>query len=143
MNIEHDFDTISKTAASYKAERRAGQYTEACDPPALQLDERGMIQDCNKTFEKLFGFRRSSLVWRHVSSLFPQLVEIELVRSGQINQFLNYLCRCGHTFQMQGCDGKIIMSSLNIFRIESKGRNSLRMIVRPAEIDNQAKLRAC
>lgn len=141
MNMQPDFNFTFQTAPSSKAEHWVERNTEACDPPALQLDERGMIQDCNKAFEKLFGFRRSNLVWRHVSSLFPQLVDIELVRSGQINQFLNYLCHCGHPFQMQCQDGETVLSSLNIFRIESNGRNSLRMIVRPAEIDDQAMLR--
>lgn len=103
--------------------------SEKFDPPALSLDERGMILDCSKSFEKLLGFRRSELVWHHVSMLFSQLEGIELVQGGQVNSLLNYLCRCGRLYQVKNRQGETFSSNLNFFRIENQGKRFLRLIV--------------
>ena len=44
---------------------------ERQEPSALSLSERGLIRDCSKPLEMLFGFRRGDLVWQHVANLFP------------------------------------------------------------------------
>lgn len=105
--------------------------SEQHEPPALSLDERGMILDCSKSFRKLFGFRRGDLVWKHVSTLFPQLADVELVQSGQVNSLLNYLCRCGKLYQAKNRQGDTFSISLNLVRIEYKGKGILRLIVHP------------
>jgi PAS domain S-box-containing protein len=102
---------------------------EKFDPPALSLDERGMILDCSKSLEKLLGFRRSELVWHHVSMLFSQLEGVELVQGGQVNSLLNYLCRCGQLYQVKNRQGETFSSNLNLFRIENQGKRILRLIV--------------
>jgi hypothetical protein len=107
--------------------------TELHNPPALSLDERGMIHDCSKSFEKLFGFRRSDLVWKHVSKLFPRLADVELVQSGRLNPLLNYLCHCGHLYEALNSQGETFSSNLSFVHIEFDGRRSLRMIVRPVD----------
>ena len=81
------------------------------EPPALSLGERGLIQDCSKSLEILFGFRRSDLVWEHVSKLFPQLAGVELVQAGQVNPMLKYLCRCGQSYQAQNRHGESFSSN--------------------------------
>jgi len=103
------------------------------DPPALSLDDRGMIQDCSKSFERLFGFQRPELVWRHISRLFPQLEHIELVQAGQLNPLLNYLCHCGHLYQVLNQQGDIFLSHLSFVRIEFNGKRYLRLILHPSE----------
>ncbi|MFZ2161283.1 MAG: PAS domain-containing protein [Sideroxyarcus sp.] len=105
--------------------------SERQDPPALSLDERGMILDCSKSFRTLFGFQRSDLVWQHVSTLFPQLAEIELVQAGQVNSLLSYLCRCGKLYQAINRQGDSFSISLSFVRIEYKGRGTVRLIVHP------------
>ena len=101
------------------------------EPPALSLGERGLIQDCSKSLEILFGFRRSDLVWQPVSKLFPQLAGVELVQAEQVNPLLKYLCRCGQLYHAQNRHGDSIFSNLSIVRLENFGKRSLRMIVRP------------
>ena len=101
------------------------------EPPTLSLGERGLIKDCSKSLLMLFGFRRSDLVWQPVSKLFPQLAEVELIEAGQVNPFLNYLCRCGQLYQSQNRHGDTFSSNLSIVRLEYEGRRSFRMIVRP------------
>jgi PAS domain S-box-containing protein len=104
---------------------------EQYDPPALSLDDRGMIIDCSKSFGRLFGFHRSDLVWHHVSTLFPQLEGVELVQGGQVNSFINYLCRCGQVYQAKNRSGDMFSSHLSFVRIEYNGKRILRMIVHP------------
>jgi PAS domain-containing protein len=105
---------------------------ERHDPLALSLDERGMIQDCSKSFERQFGFRRSDLVWQPVSKLFPQLLGVELIKAGQVNPLLNYLCRCGQLYEAQNRHGISFSCNLSFVRIEYNGKRSLRLMVRPS-----------
>ncbi|MDD5058689.1 MAG: PAS domain-containing protein [Sideroxydans sp.] len=102
------------------------------DPPALSLDERGMILDCSKSFEQQFGFRRIDLVWKHVSRLLPQLKDVDLIQEGKINRLLNFLCHCGLLFQAQTPQGDYLTARLSIVHIETQGRRSLRLIVQPS-----------
>ena len=108
-----------------------GYWAERHDVPALSLGEHGLIQDCNKSLVMLFGFRRSDLVWKPVSKLFPQLAEVALIEAGKVNPFLNYLCRCGQLYQSRNRHGDTFSSNLSIVRLECEGRRSFRMIVRP------------
>jgi PAS domain-containing protein len=105
--------------------------SERMDPPALSLDERGMIQDCSKSFERLFGFKRCDLVWQHISRLLPQLTGVDLVEAGRINPFLNYLCHCGHHYLAQNQRGDTFPCNLNFVRVEFGGKSSLRLILNP------------
>lgn len=117
-------------AHARKQESSSAQTSIPHEPPALSLDERGMIQWCNKPFESLLGFRRSELIWQHVSKLLPEFADIELVQNGQVNPRLNYLCHCGHLYETQSKDGDIFLASLALIRIEHNGKKSIRMIVR-------------
>lgn len=112
-----------------------GRTTEWIEPPALSLDERGMIQDCSKSFERLFGFKRCDLVWQHVSRLLPQLTGVTLVEAGRLNPVLNYLCHCGHRYLARNQRGDSFPCHLNFVRIEFGGKRSLRLIFNPAGLD--------
>lgn len=125
---------IAKSACIKQPKWTDKNLTEQNDPPALSLDERGMIQDCSKSFEMLFGFRRSDLVLHHVSMLFPQLTGVELVQAGKFNPLLNYLCRCGHLYQAQNRQGDSFFSKLSFAYIGYDGSRSLRMLVRPTDM---------
>ncbi len=102
------------------------------DPPALSLDERGMILDCSKSFEQQFGFRRIDLVWQHVSRLLPQLKNVDLIQAGQINRMLNFLCHCGLLFEAQTQQGDSLTARLSFVFIENPERRSLKLIVQPS-----------
>ena len=103
------------------------------EPPALAMDERGMIRDCSESGERLFGYRRHDLVWQHVSMLFPQLSGVTLVQEGRVNPLLNFLCRCGKLFQTQNRQGDTFLSKLSFVRLEYDGRHTLRLIVSPSD----------
>jgi hypothetical protein len=101
------------------------------EPPALLLGERSLIQDCSKCLLLLFGLRHSDLVWQPISKLFPQFAEVELIRAGQVNPYINYLCRCGKRYQSKNRQGDTFSCNLSFVGIEYEGRRSFRMIVRP------------
>ena len=134
MNLQSEDGAAGGTyafAKAIKADEIRQRLSEQHEPPALSLDERGMILDCSKSFRKLFGFRRSDLVWQHVSTLFPQLAGVELVQAGQVNSLLSYLSRCGKLYQAKNRQGDTFSINLSLVRIEYKGRGILRLIVHP------------
>lgn len=102
------------------------------DMAALMLNDRGMIRDCNRLGEALFRYRRSELVWRHVSMLLPQLTELDLLQNGQPNPRLRFLCRIGRQFLAVTRDGEQFASTLFLNLLGSMGQPGLSLIVRPA-----------
>ena len=101
------------------------------EPPALTLDERGMICDCSKASETLFDYSRKDLVWQHVSKLLPELPEILLVKNGQFNPQLGFLSRCGRRFQATSRLGNIFLSDLNFVLLDYAGKYTIKVIVQP------------
>ena len=96
------------------------------DTAALMLNERGMIRDCSKSLEELVGYSRSELVWRHVSTLLPQLDESAMIRDGRLNPRIGYLCHCGQLFQVRDRNGHSFQSKIRLFELDTGG---LRLIV--------------
>jgi PAS domain S-box-containing protein len=134
MNLQKEVHSASIIGAySCAKEEMIDKYqTEQNDPLALSLDENGMIQECSRSIEKLFGFSQNDLLCRHFSMLFPQLTGVEIARAGQINPLLNYLCRCGHHFLTQNRQGEVFTSNLSVTHIGYDGSRLLRIVVRPS-----------
>jgi PAS domain S-box-containing protein len=103
------------------------------EPPTLTLDERGMICDCSKAGEELFGYRRKDMVWQHVSKLLPELAEISLVKNGELNQQLGFLSHCGHHFRAINQLGNAFMNELYFVLLDYAGRRTIRMIILPSD----------
>lgn len=102
----------------------------------LTLDGSGMICDCNRAGEVLFGYRRSELVWRPIALLLPDLAEWQLLAGGQPNRKLRFLCRIGRRFHGVTKDGERIACELCLNLIDEKahgGRGGLSLIVTPVE----------
>jgi PAS domain S-box-containing protein len=97
----------------------------------LMLDEHGMICDCNSSCEALFGYDRGELLGEHVSLLLPQLDARELMRDGQPNPRLRFLCRVSHSFQAVSSDAEKFPCDLFLNVINWEGRDCLSLIVHP------------
>ncbi|MDO8988757.1 MAG: hypothetical protein Q7U91_03905 [Sideroxyarcus sp.] len=133
LHSEANLSAEARRAAYINRQEWAEKYlNERHDPAALSLDECGLIRDCSNSLESLFGFGRSDLLSRHVSVLLPQLAGVELVKEGQVDPLLKYLCRCGQLYQAQNRQGENFASNLSIVCLENKGQRVLRMIVRPS-----------
>jgi hypothetical protein len=102
------------------------------EPPSLLLDEDGLIQDCSKPVESLFGYRLGELAWQHISCLFPHLSEIALIQQGRVNPKLDFISRCGHIFLGLNKQGNAIPTELNFVRFEHDGSCTLKLILRPS-----------
>jgi len=136
MNLVKKSNAVIETnAPSYAVVREWTDEhpAEWYEPPALAMDERGMIRDCSESGERLFGYRRHDLVWQHVSMLFPQLTGVALVQEGRFNPLLNFLCRCGKPFQSRNRQGDAFSCNLNFVRLEHDGMRTLRLIVSPSD----------
>ncbi len=101
------------------------------EPPTLTVDERGMICDCSKAGEKLFGYSLRDLVWQPVSKLLPELSEIHLVKNGQFNPQLGFLSRSGKPFLAINRLGNIFLNNLHFVVLNYAGKYAIRVIVQP------------
>lgn len=135
MNLQMEVNATPVTMINFSNEAQALEEnlsTEQGEPPSITLDERGMILDYSKACEKYFGYQRRDLVWHHVSRLFPQLNGVELVKKGQFNPLLVFLCRCGKIFQAKNIMGDLFSCNLSFVHLEYNGKPTLRLIVNPS-----------
>jgi len=103
------------------------------DVAALTLDQHGMICDCNCATEALFRYRRNEIVQRHISTLLPQLGQLDLMEDGRINQRLHFLCHIGHTFQAVPQDGECFDGELFLNIADNMTGGFVSVIVRPVD----------
>lgn len=133
MNWQAKRDAIRELDSSTSSTQQEWTDTQLFDvyaPPMLSLDDRGVIQECNISVEKLLGYPRSELVWQHISCLLPQIAEIDLVLQDELNPLLTYICHCDHVFEAINKHGDIIRCNLNFFSIRQEGTTTLRLILR-------------
>lgn len=84
------------------------------DLAVLTLNDQGVIRDCSRACEQVFGYLPEELAGRHVSLLLPQLPDTDLVQEGRINARLAHLCHCAVAFQARRRDGRWFASELFI-----------------------------
>lgn len=130
MPIRRDITTIGSGTPS--ALDSSGE-----EPAALTLDQNGVIYDCNKSAEALFGFQLVELITHHVSLLLPQLSHTEWLQDGRPNPQLKFLCRIGQQFYAVAQDGSQFNSRLFLIDLNNEERPRLRLIVRRAESAQQ------
>lgn len=133
MNLQIESGTMNKSNISSRAtlHKLTDEHeTERYSPPALSLDTNGYIQDCDKTVERLFGYRQHELLFQHISCLFPKFLEMALLQGNRLNPMLSYICHCDYVFEAINKQSETVICNLNFFLMESKGTPNLRMIVR-------------
>lgn len=91
----------------------------AIDLATLTLDDLGVIRDCSRACEPVFGYRPDELIGRHITVLLPQLPNADLVQEGRINSRLAFLCHCAFAFQAQCRDGRFFVSEVFINRLDT------------------------
>lgn len=103
------------------------------DLAVLTLNDRGVIRDCSRACEQVFGYPPAELAGRHVSMLLPQLPDTDLVQEGRINARLAHLCHCAVAFQARRRDGRCFASELFINLL---GSHNVVVLVRSLEVSN-------
>jgi len=92
----------------------SGHDAAKIDLAVLTLNELGVIRDCSRACEQVFGYLPEELAGRHVSMLLPQLPDADLVQEGRINSRLAHLCHCAFAFHARRRDGWCFASELFI-----------------------------
>ena len=124
----------SAESAATSVHESIAELDKSAQLAVLTIDDRGMVRDCDHGGEALFKYRRSELVWRHVSILLPQLATLDLMQNGQPNPRLRFLCRIGHHLQAVTHDGEHFASEIFVNVLDNKtGQGRLVLIVRRVE----------
>jgi PAS domain S-box-containing protein len=97
----------------------------------IELDERGIIRNCNDTCEELVGFRKEELVSRPVSMLVRKLSEYEIVLDHNLNPVLDYICHCGMPFQMRSKSGETFFSQIRFVHLKHLKVPKVRLLASP------------
>jgi hypothetical protein len=134
MNLQSEGDIGNETnmpACVIRQELTTEYSTE--QQPSLSLDERGVITDCNKSFEMLFGVEWHELVLHHVTRVFTQLSAEDISQAGEVYPLLDYLTRCSQRYQAKNRHGETFYSNLIFVRDEREGKVLLRLMVFPSD----------
>lgn len=97
---------------------------------ALALDHKGLIADCSTGAEQLFTASRDELVGRHISTLIPRLAGKDIIRDGQVDPNVSYLCHCGVPFRARRPSGDSFVGELSFNRFDNGQNVTIRVIVR-------------
>jgi len=123
MNPARESNVASNINLPFRVERR--------EPPTLTMDDRGMICDCSRAGETLFGYSLKDLVWKPISRLLPELSGIQLVKNGKFNSQLAFLSRCGQPFLAVNRLGTICLNNLHFVLRNYAGKYVIKVIVQP------------
>jgi len=116
-----------------------GHGLRAIDLATLTLDDLGVIRDCSRACEPVFGYQPDELIGRHISVLLPQLPDADLVQDGRINSRLAFLCHCAFAFQARCRDGRFFASELFINRLDT---HNVVVLVRNLDMSRSTGLNA-
>jgi len=101
------------------------------DMAVLIINDDGMICDCNQEAGVLLNSIPRRINWMDISTILPQLKNVELVKKGTINPDLRILSRVGHLFDVVTMNDRSFTSKLYFNEVEYFGRHCLRLIMRP------------
>lgn len=64
----------------------------------IEMDENGLIQNCNDICESVIGFGRDELKLRHISTLINMFSHMPVMSGDKLNPYLDFICHCGPPF---------------------------------------------
>ena len=97
----------------------------------IELDETGIIRNCNGACEQMVGFRKEELVSRPISMLIRKLSEYQLVLNHDLNPVLDYICHCGMLFQVKRKAGAPFFSQLRFVHLQNLKVPIVRLLASP------------
>lgn len=97
----------------------------------IDLDETGIIRDCNEACEQIVGFRREELVSHPISMLIRKLSEYQVVLNHDLNPVLDYICHCGMLFQVKRKAGAPFFSQLRFVYLQNLKYPMVRLLASP------------
>ena len=103
VSTENSLNTLIKKKPTWFEERRKARKKEKA---VLMVFDSGIICDCNQAAGELLDYFPEELTGQHISKVFPQLFEIQLVQMQRVNPYLRSLSRDGHRFDIVDKSGK-------------------------------------
>lgn len=97
----------------------------------IDMDERGLIRNCNGTCEEMVGFSRDELVSRPISLLIRTLSEYQLILDHDLNPVLDYICHCGMLFQVKSKAGDTFLSQIRFVHLQHLKVPKVRLLASP------------
>jgi PAS domain S-box-containing protein len=97
----------------------------------IDLDEAGIIRNCNGACEQMVGFMREELVSHPISMLIRKLSEYQLVLNHDLNPVLDYICHCGMLFQVKTKAGALFFSQLRFVYLQNLKVPMVRLLASP------------
>lgn len=98
----------------------------------ITVNDNGMIRECNKAVESLFGYAPGKLLWQHISVVLPQLADMPLMHHGEINPRLHFLAHIGRRFEAICVGGMHRAVRICLNDGETMGRHFVRLTLCPA-----------
>ncbi len=111
------------------------------DEAVLTVLENGLIINCNKAGADLLGCDTNQLIWKPISSLLPQLADLELAQDKELNPYLHFLSLVGHRFEVIASNGGHFASELSFSEVEALGRRCVRIVMQPIRHGQATTLR--
>lgn len=93
----------------------------------LNVDEEGVIYECEGDIEYMLGYSPKSLLGRHVSLILPRLNYAIPDEDGESNPALDYLCRIGLLFLVRRRDHDQLLCHLSMIDLPYSGTPHLRL----------------
>lgn len=97
----------------------------------IELDEEGIIRNCNGICEELVGFRKEELISKPISMLVRKLSEYQLILNHTLNPVLDYICHCGMPFQMKNKAGETFFSQIKFVYLQHLKVPKVRLLAIP------------
>jgi hypothetical protein len=112
---------------------RVSVATEAGDPEKawFQLDETGMICDCDRSACDIFRCDSSELRGHHISKLLPQFDRKALVRGTCLEPQLAHECHIGRRFDAADAAGRYLQVELFLSILNVGGSLRVSLFVQP------------
>lgn len=98
----------------------------------IEMDESGLIQNCNDLCEPVMGFKKEELLFRHISVVIKLFSSIPPITGGRLNSQIDFICHCDMPFEVKkkGDDG-FLLCRLNIVTRQHPQIARFKLLVNP------------
>ncbi len=110
--------------------RITGQFDDLDEPARFVVDSGGLIRECSRSAERLFGYGPSELVGHPVSMLLPALIDPAVFDGDLPTTRLAFLCHCGVLLEAVRRDGRTFATEVSPSRVGIASTPMLQLILR-------------
>lgn len=130
-------DTAQNTSSLIQNSKTRSSF--ANNPAILTVSSNGMVLECNEISEKILDIPLQHPDGLHISRLFPQLQDINLLEAEgeRVNPYLRFLSRIGRNFEIVSMTGRQFLGELFFSDITYQNRHQIIIMVYPVRQENE------